>query len=161
VGPTLQATIHDAARLGVGPLKGVRYGRASKRRALLACYEAFTKGDADAIRELLADDLLWHVPGRHRFSGDHNKVEIMALFEGVTPQFSETGQPVTTTFNIEVEGVIATDEWVFTRVHWNHTRNGKHFDQHGVEVNRVNADGRITEFWAFMRDTVEFDEFFA
>jgi len=54
-------------------------------------YEAFSKGDVDTIREALADDLVWHVPGRHRFSGDRNKVETMALFDEVVPEFSETG----------------------------------------------------------------------
>jgi len=95
--------------------------------------EAFSKGDADTIRDMLADDLVWHVPGRHRFSGDRNKAETMALLEEVVPEFSETGDPVITTFKIEVEGVVATDEWVFTRVHWNHSRDGKPFDQRGVE----------------------------
>src|SRR3989304_4421593 len=90
-------------------------------------YEAFTKGDADTIRETLADDLVWHVPGRHRFSGDRDKAETMALFEEVVPEFSATGDPVITTFSIEVEGVVATDEWVFTRVHWKHSRHGKSF----------------------------------
>jgi hypothetical protein len=56
---------------------------------------------------------------------------------------------------------VATDDWAFARVHWNHTRDGKHFDQRGVEVYRLNADGRIAEFWALMQDTVAFDDFFA
>ena len=60
-------------------------------------YEAFTKGDAGTIRQMLADDLVWHVPVRHRFSGDRNKAETMALFEEVVPEFSQTGEPVITT----------------------------------------------------------------
>jgi hypothetical protein len=40
-------------------------------------------------------------------------------------------------------------------------RPGKQFDQHGVKVYRMNAEGRIGEFWALMPDTVAFDEFFA
>jgi len=124
-------------------------------------YEAFSKGDAATIREMLADDLVWHVPGRHRFSGDRTKAETMALFEAVVPEFSETGEPVITTFNIEVEGVVASDEWIFTRVRWNHSRAEKRFDQHGVEMYRMNPQGQIAEFWALMRDTAAFDEFFA
>jgi len=69
----------------------------------------------DTTREALADDLLWHVPGRHRFSGDRNKAETMALFEEVVPEFSETGEPIISTFNIEIEGVHASDDWVFMR----------------------------------------------
>jgi len=124
-------------------------------------YEAFMKGDAETIRELLTDDLVWHVPGRHRFSGDHNKAEVMALFEEIIPEFNEAGDPVVSTFDIEAEDIVADDRWAFVRAHWNHTRDGKRFDQRGVEVFRLTPDGRIAEFWAFMRDTAAFDEFFS
>jgi ketosteroid isomerase-like protein len=124
-------------------------------------YEALHAGDAETIGDLLADDLVWHIPGRHLFSGDHNKATIMATYEKVMPEFSTAGKPVISTFNIDVEDVVATDEWAFARVHWNHTRNGKRFDQRGVEVYRLNANGQISEFWAFMRDTIAFDDFFA
>ena len=66
-----------------------------------------------------------------------------------------------TTFNLDVEDVVATDGWIFTRVHWSHARDGKRFDQHGVEIYRMNAEGQIAEFCALMRDTAAFDEFFA
>lgn len=66
-----------------------------------------------------------------------------------------------TIFSIEVETVVATDDSIFTRVHWNHQPNGKRFDQHGIEMYRMNAEGQIAEFWALMRDTAAFDEFFA
>lgn len=124
-------------------------------------YEATAKGEADIVRGLLADDLVWHIPGRHRFSGDYTKAQIMARFQEIIPEFSETGEAVITTFNLEIEGIVASDEWVFTRVHWNHTRDAKRFDQHGVEVTRMNVDGQIAEFWAYMQDTGAFDEFFA
>jgi hypothetical protein len=124
-------------------------------------YKAFSKGDADTIREMLADDLIWHVPGRHRFAGDRNKAETMALFEEVVPEFSETGDPVITTSSIEVDGIVATDDWIVTRVHWNHSRDGKRFDQRGVEMYRIDAEGQIAEFWALTRGTAALDEFFA
>lgn len=124
-------------------------------------YEAFGKGEVETIRTALADELVWHVPGRHRFSGDRSKAQIMALFGELIPEFSNTGEPVISTFKIDVEGVHASDEWIFVRVHWNHSRNGKRFDQHGLEVYRLNREGRISEFWALMRDTSAFDEFFS
>lgn len=138
--------------------KGTEHPNVDRFRAL---YEAFSKGDAETVGEALADDLVWHVPGRHRFSGDRSKADTMALFDEVVPEFSETGKSVISTFNIDIEGIHASDDWVFMRVHWSHTRNGKRFDQHGVEVFRLNAEGKISEFWALMRDTMAFDEFFA
>jgi ketosteroid isomerase-like protein len=109
-------------------------------------YTAFETRDVDAVRDSLADDLVWHIPGRHRFSGDYGKAEIMATMGETVPEFSETGTAIISTFSIELEDLVATDEWAFARVHWNHTRDGRHFDQRGVEVYRLNADGRIVEF---------------
>lgn len=133
----------------------------SKVALIRRAYEAFKNGDAETVRDLLADDLVWHVPGRHRFSGDHDKAAIMATMGELVPEFSPTGEAVISTFKIELEDVVATDEWAFARVHWMHTRDGRRFDQRGVEVYRLNAQGRIAEFWALMRDTAAFDEFFA
>jgi ketosteroid isomerase-like protein len=60
-------------------------------------YDAFRAGEADTIRNLLADDLVWHIPGRHRFSGNHNKATIMATYEKTMPEFSKTGKAVIST----------------------------------------------------------------
>ena len=125
-----------------------------------SAYKAFNSGDADAVRDFLADDLVWHVPGRHRFSGDHSKAEILATMEEIVPEFSKTGEALISEFVIELDDVVATDEWAFARVHWLHVRGSRRFDQRGVEVYRLNPDGRVVEFWALMRDTLAFDEFF-
>ena len=113
-------------------------------------YEAFndvpnkgSKEGVETIGDRLADDLVWHVPGRHALSGDRDKAFIMSGFEGALPGFSEKGERRVSTVDIHPEGIFATDEWVFVRVHWNHTHDGKRFDQQGVEVHRLHADGRI------------------
>jgi ketosteroid isomerase-like protein len=39
-------------------------------------------GDADAVRELLAPDVVWHVPGASPIAGDHRgRDAVMAYFE--------------------------------------------------------------------------------
>ena len=84
-------------------------------------YEAFMKGDAETIRELLTDDLVWHVPGRHRFSGGHNKARVTALFEEVIQEFNEAGDPVVSTFDIEAEISSRRPLGLHTG-YWNHPR---------------------------------------
>ncbi len=53
-------------------------------------YEAFARaqramyagGDPEAVRGLLAEDIVWHVPGRSAIAGDHRGREaVMAYFE--------------------------------------------------------------------------------
>jgi ketosteroid isomerase-like protein len=136
---------------------------AERFRRLYQAYNdvAAGRGGVETIRDMLAEDLVWHVPGRGPFSGDRDKAAVMAGFEGVVPGFSEEAERAISRFDIQIEGTFATDEWVFMRVHWDHTRDGLRFDQHGVEVCRLDRDGRIVEFWALMSDTEAFDEFFS
>lgn len=124
-------------------------------------YEAFHRGEIEIIREAFAQDLVWHVPGRHELSGDHDLAATLALFEQVIPEFSETGEAIAPSFHIDIESIHAIGDWVYVRVHWNHARGDKRFDQHGVEVYRLDPEGKIAEFWAFMSDTSAFDEFFS
>jgi ketosteroid isomerase-like protein len=34
-------------------------------------YEAFNKGDTDALVDLFAEDIVWHFPGTSKLGGDH------------------------------------------------------------------------------------------
>lgn len=34
-------------------------------------YDAFGKGDMDTLRDLLAENIVWHVPGSNILSGDY------------------------------------------------------------------------------------------
>lgn len=44
-------------------------------------YKAFIDGDLDALRELFADDIVWHNGGRNPLSGDHRGVdEVFSCF---------------------------------------------------------------------------------
>ena len=58
--------------------------------ATLRAFEAFARaqsamyrgGDRDAVRELLAPDVVWHVPGESAIAGDHRgRDAVMAYFD--------------------------------------------------------------------------------
>ena len=38
-------------------------------------FDAFSKGDVDALRDLFDPDAVWHAPGRSPLSGDHRGVD--------------------------------------------------------------------------------------
>lgn len=118
-------------------------------------YELFRAGDAESVRELLADDIVWHVPGRGKFAGPkHGKGEVFAFLEQVGWEQGAT------TFDIDLRNVVADDEHMVAVVHYHHERGDTVFDQDGLELFSLRPDGKITAFWAFVHDSAAFDEFF-
>ncbi len=116
--------------------------------------EAFTRGDVAEVKAFLAEDILWHVPGRGRLAGDYTGLEEAFEF------FSEAGGPRDTTqFSFNVHKMIGSDDFVSMFVRYHHERADEAVDQDGIELFRVEA-GKIQEFWAFIRDSRSFDEFF-
>ena len=117
-------------------------------------YDVGSAGGTDWAAEAMADDIVWHVPGRGAYAGPHRgKDAVLAFFSRVIPGLE--------TFKIEVHDVVATDEHVVALVHYDHRRDGHAFSQLGAEVFHVNEAGKITAFWALIDDTSAFDEFFA
>jgi hypothetical protein len=51
-------------------------------------YDAFSRGDADTLRQLFADDAVFHEPGRNPVSGDHQGIDQILAFFGLLAQRS-------------------------------------------------------------------------
>jgi predicted ester cyclase len=119
------------------------------RRAL----DAFNRSDMDDVKAYVAEDIVWHVPGRGRLAGDKRGLDEVIAF------FGEAGVLGTTNFSIDARKMMAGDDFVSMLVHYHHVRGEEVFDQDGVELFRL-AGGKISEFWAFIRDSRAFDEFF-
>jgi len=111
-------------------------------------------GDIDAFTDALADDVVWHVPGRGVNAGAHRgKEAVLAFFGRVIPGLRS--------FRIDVHDILATDAHVVVLVRYEHERDDRRFQQLGTEVFHLNENGQIKEFWALIDDTSAFDEFFA
>jgi len=115
--------------------------------------DAFSRSDMVDVKAYLAEDIVWHVPGRGRLGGDKNGLEEVIRF------FGEAGVLGTTKLSIDVRRTMASDDSVSMFVHYHHVRGDEVFDQDGIELFRI-AGGKIAEFWAFIRDSRSFDEFF-
>ena len=115
--------------------------------------DAFNRSDIAEMGAYVAEDIVWHVPGRGRLAGDKRGLAEVIGF------FGEAGALGTTTFSIDVRTMMASDDFVSMFVHYHHLRGDDVFDQDGIELFRL-ADGKISEFWAFIRDSRAFDEFF-
>lgn len=118
-------------------------------------YEIIERGNMDQVRALLAEEIVWQVPGRGRFAGPKRGIdEVFAFFEKVGWEASSA------TFTIKLQDVVADDRHIVTLVHYRHERQDVVFDQDGVELLTLDGDGRIKGFSAFIRDSAAFDEFF-
>jgi uncharacterized protein len=52
-------------------------------------FEAFAAGDMEGMRSLVAEDTVWHIPGRGPLAGDHHGREAVFEMFGRLVQVSE------------------------------------------------------------------------
>jgi hypothetical protein len=117
-------------------------------------YDAFARGDVEAVLALFADDILWHVPGRGPLSRDYRgPAEVLGFF-GAFMKLSNG------TFHIYVDDILAKDETVVALVTESAQRGGRSWSSPQVHVWTV-ENGRITRFWQYQGDQQTEDEFWA
>jgi uncharacterized protein len=115
-------------------------------------YEAFSTGDVQALDQLFADDIVWHVPGRSQLSGDYRgKPAVFTLFG----RFAELSGG---TLKVELHDVLANDEHALGLVKATGEREGRTLDDNGVNVFHI-QDGKATEVWFHPGDGYAVDEF--
>ena len=118
-------------------------------------YEAFAKGDLDTLRELLSEDIVWHVGGSNPLAGAYKgHDEVLGLFGRFA---QETGG----TLRIATHDILANDEHVVVLAQVTAERGGKHLDQRVTYVHHANAAHQTTEFWAFFEDSAAVDDFWS
>lgn len=104
-------------------------------------YEAFARGDLDAVRSLFSEDIAWHIPGRTPMSGDYRgHDEVFGFFGQV---FELSGG----TFSVEVHDILANDDHAVALVTEHAERPGRGtLDAKEAHVWHL-AGGKATEFW--------------
>ena len=118
-----------------------------------ASIDAFNTGDIDTLRDFYADDVVWHVAGRHGLSGDYTgRADLMAYFQRVREQ---TGG----TLRLDPEAILASDKHTSMYVRVTGSRDGRSLDVTLAEALTVGMDGRWTEFWSLAEDQDAVDAF--
>lgn len=115
-------------------------------------FAAFSAGDMDALRRIIAADAIWHIPGRSPLSGSYKGVDEVLGF------FARTMERSGGTFAIDLHDVVGNDEHVFAAYGVSGKREGKTLRDNAVLVFHV-RDGRVTEAWASSGDQYATDEF--
>lgn len=122
--------------------------------ALRKAYEAASRGDIEPVRNILADEIVWHLPGRNQFSGDYSGKE--AVFD-VFERRREFAGP---SFAMEVHDVLANDDHVVDLLVMRAERGGRSLHYRSVGVYNM-RDGKIVEAWAHNDDQNAVDEFWS
>ncbi|WP_405146015.1 nuclear transport factor 2 family protein [Sphaerisporangium sp. NBC_01403] len=118
-------------------------------------YDAIAKGDLDYIRDnLLAEDVVFHVPGQGSLAGDHTgKADVLTYL-------GKLGDQTESSLRYDPDAFLADDEHVAVLLRIRGNRDGKILDGRGVHVFRI-VDGKIAERWSFPYDSYVIDDFFS
>jgi len=119
-----------------------------------SAYAAFSRGDLPSVFAVLADDILWHVPGRGPLAGDYQgHAEVLGFFQ----HFVELSEG---TFRVQIDDILAKGNRVVVLVTESAWRLGRRWSSPQVHVWTV-ENGRATVFWQFQGDQQTEDEFWS
>lgn len=117
-------------------------------------FEAFAKGDLPAIRELWADDGVWHSTGRNWLVGDYRGIDNILQFLGTVGAYSGGS------YASEVHDILANDRRVVALLRLTASRtDGRSMSVDSTIVFDI-LDGKIVEAWACPWDIYEEDHYY-
>jgi uncharacterized protein len=117
-------------------------------------YEAFSTGNFQALDEVFAEDILWHVGGRSPFTGDYKgRQEVYGFFAKLAENSGGT-------LRLEIHDVLANDEHGVAFVHTTAQREGRILDDNTLHAFELEG-GTVKEFWGYPGDPYAADEFWS
>jgi uncharacterized protein len=137
---------------------GARLLRAAREPGAKATVDRFLErqramyagGDTRPVAEMLAEEIVWHVPGSSAIAGDHRGRDAVLRYFAVRREL--TGA----TMRIASQGELAGEDVVVSLADGRATLHGREATWRTAGVYRV-ADGRIAEAWLVPLDLEAFD----
>jgi ketosteroid isomerase-like protein len=117
-------------------------------------YETFTTGDMDRLAELIAKDVVWHVPGTNLISGEYTSRE--AIF-GCFNKIFELSKG---TYRAELHDILGNDEHTVALLHATARHGEKMLDQDYAFISHI-RDGQIVELWEAWTEGPAWNEFWS
>ncbi|MFF1542830.1 nuclear transport factor 2 family protein [Streptomyces sp. NPDC058291] len=109
-------------------------------------YDAFSRGDMDALRDMMTGDCTHHVPGSHPLSGDFKGLDAITDMYGRL--FAETAG----TMRVELRNVLVDGRGHAVAMHCSTAdRKGRHLEEDGCIVFRIVGD-KITDLDECVQD---------
>jgi ketosteroid isomerase-like protein len=127
---------------------------AIKGALIVSAYEAFSRGDTQSVLATLAEDIVWHVPGRGPLSRDYRgHSEVLGFFQ-LFMQLSDG------TFRVQIDDVFAKDDRVVILCTETAQRGSRSWSSPQVHVWTI-RDGRAIAFRQYQGDQQGEDEFWS
>jgi len=117
-------------------------------------YAAFSSGDMNTLRDLIAEDAIWHQPGQTAIAGDY--IGRDRIFEYFGKLFELSGG----TFKADPEHIFADDDRAVVIQHTTGAREGKTLDLHLVLVFEIRG-GKFAETQVYSPDQQKDDAFWS
>lgn len=116
---------------------------------------AQARGDIEAIRDALAEDVVWHVPGKNLLSRDyHGRDEALGFLARVRELSGGTARP-------QLVDVLASEGYVVVLVRMYAEREGRTLDgSFQAWAYRIEG-GKIAEIWFLVEDRYQVDAFWS
>ena len=119
-------------------------------QTVLKGFQAFAEGDMATMEELFAEDAVWHVGGKNRWTGDYQGLDAILEY------FGELAREAS--FDQDMHAVLADDKHVVTLVNSTATRGEETLESQTVFIVHVSG-GRVSEAWGTSLDDHAVDEF--
>lgn len=118
-------------------------------------FAAQAKGDEAALRSLMSDGIVWHVPGKSPLSADYRGPDEVLSFLARPRELSNG------TVRPQLLSLTATDDYAIALVRVFAERPGKKLDGSLQAWTFRMEDGRIAEFWFLVEDRYDVDAFWS
>jgi ketosteroid isomerase-like protein len=125
-----------------------------KEAVMRSGYEAFQRGDLDALRAIFDEDIAWHIGGRSQISGDYRGIDDVFGFFGRIFELSGG------TFAVDVLDIVANDDHAFVLVKLRAQRTSRTLDSTEAHVWNM-AGGKATGFWGLPKDFYSSEDFWS
>jgi uncharacterized protein len=118
-------------------------------------YEAFSRGDMDTLRQLIAGDATHHVPGDHILSGDYKGQD------SIIGLYGRLAEETNGTMRAELRQVLVDNRGHAVGLHrFTAERNGKRLDENACIVFRI-VGNTITDLDECTEDLDKINDFWS
>jgi ketosteroid isomerase-like protein len=120
-----------------------------------ALFEAFAQRDTAAMRSVIAEDAVWHFPGRRgAIAGDH------AGHDGIFRFLVSVMTLTAGSFHLELHDIAAGEAGAVAFFTGHGQRNGKTL-HNPTCLRMASREGRITELWEYVWDLEQVEDFWS
>jgi ketosteroid isomerase-like protein len=134
--------------------EGKHMGATENSARIRAGYEAFNRGDVEALIDLFAEDMVWHFPGSSKLAGEHVGRDACLALLGAY------GEAAGGTLQATPVDVMASDERVTGWANDTASARDRTLDINSVVVFTM-RDGKVVEARHFVDDQAALDAFLA